>query len=103
MDNRQPPTRMDRALERVAIYVFELLPIAAVFACIYFYVEDNPTKAIFWLLVSVIVVRWTRQTLARARRLQSRPWHCEYCRQLTTVPHKRCQELKGPRPPLKTE
>lgn len=25
-------------------------------------------------------------------------WHCEYCGKLTTVPHRRCQELKAPRP-----
>jgi hypothetical protein len=91
---------MERAVERVVSGVLWLLPIAAGFACVFFYLDDNPTKAIFWLLAAVLIKRWIDPVLARVRRFQSRAWHCEYCGQLTTVPHTRCQELKGPRPPV---
>jgi len=111
MDEEQrQPSRITHRIGCLVIGVGWLLMLAAAVACVAFYLNDDTTKAIFWLLVAVLVTRWVERVSAHLdQRLQESEssiksktpaWHCEYCGKLTTVPHQRCQETKGPRPPL---
>ena len=48
------------------------LTIAAALASVWFYLAEDTFKAIYWLLVMVVLNRWTDGTMARLSNLERR-------------------------------